>query len=111
MRAWRNLPAARWAKHSATRETPNSTYCAEFANAITAERRSIELNREPPIRVVHYLDLLAHQATGQRRRVQQQHHPVVVQGQVARDRALPPPSQDLVQVIGLCQRSMQGKGL
>jgi hypothetical protein len=35
------------------------------------------------------------------------HHPVVMQGQVACDRALLPPSQDLVQIIGLCQRSMQ----
>src|SRR3984893_10936292 len=31
------------------------------------ERRSVELNREPPVRVVHDLDLFAHQATGQRR--------------------------------------------
>ena len=33
------------------------------------EGRSIELNREPPVRVVHDLHLLAHQPTGQRRRV------------------------------------------
>src|SRR5271170_4435254 len=47
---------------------------------LETERRSVELNRKPPVRIVHYLDLLAHQATGQRRRVEEQHHPVVGQG-------------------------------
>src|SRR5271163_2836306 len=74
---------------------------------LETERRSVELNRKPPVRIVHYLDLLAHQATGQRRRVEEQHHPVVVQGQVAGDRPLLPPGQDLVQIIGWCQRPMQ----
>ncbi len=58
-------------------------------------------------RVVHHLHLLAHQATGQRGRIQEQHHPVVVQGQVAGDRALLPPRQDLVQIICQYQRPMQ----
>jgi hypothetical protein len=29
---------------------------------LETERRSVELNREPPVRVVHDLHLLAHQA-------------------------------------------------
>src|ERR1700730_7727170 len=44
-------------------------------------------------------------------RVQQQHHPVIVQGQVARQRALLPPGQDLVQIIGWRQRPMQVLGI
>jgi hypothetical protein len=76
----------------------------DLVEQLETERRAVELNREPAVRVVHYLYLLAYQATGQRRRVQQQHHPVVVQGQVARDRALLPPGQDLVQILGWCQR-------
>ena len=86
-------------------------HCLDLVEHLETERRSVELNREPPVRVVHHLDLLAHQATGQRRRVQHQHHPVIVQGQVARDCALLPPSQDLVQIIGLRQRSMQVLGV
>ena len=79
-------------------------HCLDLVEHLETERCSIELNREPPVRVIHDLHLLARQATGQRRRVQQQHHPVVVQGQVARHRALLPPGQDLVQIIGLRQR-------
>src|SRR5262244_2191793 len=41
----------------------------------------------------------------------EENHPVVMQGQVARDGALLPPRQDLVQVVGLCQRSMQVFGV
>src|SRR5208282_5563440 len=73
-------------------------HCLDLVKHLEIERRSVELNREPPVWVIHYLHFLAHQATGQWRRVQQQHHPVVVQGQVARDRALLPPGQDLVEV-------------
>jgi hypothetical protein len=82
-------------------------HCLDLVEHLETKRCSVELNREAPVRVVHDLHLLAHQATGQRGRVEQQHHPVVVQGQVARDRALLPPGQDLIQVIGLCQRPMQ----
>ena len=86
-------------------------HCLDLVEHLETERRSVELYREPSVRVVHHLHLLARQATGQRRRVQEQHHPVVVQGQVARDRALLPPGQDLVQIIGLRQRSMQILGI
>src|SRR4029077_17134136 len=64
----------------------------DLVEYLETERRPVELNGEPPVRVVDYFHLLARQATGQRRRVQQQHHAIVVQGQVARDRALLPPS-------------------
>ena len=63
------------------------------------QRRPVEPNREPAVGVVHHLDLLACQAARQRRRVQHQHHPVIVQGKVARDRPLLPPRQDLVEII------------
>ena len=45
-------------------------HCLDLVEHLETERRSVELNREPPIRVVHYLHLLAYQATGQRRRIQ-----------------------------------------
>jgi hypothetical protein len=86
-------------------------HCLDLVEHLETEHCSIELNREAPVRVVHDLHLLAHQATGQRGRVEQQHHPVVVQGQIARDRALLPPGQDLIEVIGLCQRPMQILGI
>jgi hypothetical protein len=85
--------------------------CLDLVEHLETERCSVELNREPPVRVIHDLHLLAHQATGQGRGIEDQHHPVVVQGQVARDRALFPPGQDLVQVIGLRQRPMQVFGI
>jgi len=72
----------------------------DLVEYLKIERRSVELDREPPVGVIHNLHLLAHQTAGQRRRVQEQHHAVVVQGQVARHCALLPPGQDLVQIIG-----------
>src|SRR5712675_30253 len=45
----------------------------DLVEYLETERRSIELNREPPVRVIHHLHLLARQATGQRGRVQEQH--------------------------------------
>src|SRR5215831_8449300 len=39
-------------------------HCLDLVEHLETERCSIELNREPPVRVVHNLDLLAHQAAG-----------------------------------------------
>src|SRR5271156_5661564 len=39
-------------------------HCLDLIEYLETERRSVELNREPPVRVVHYLHLLAHQSTG-----------------------------------------------
>ncbi len=61
-----------------------------LSNTRNGKRHAFELNREPAVRVVHHLDLLAHQSTRERRRVQQQHHPVVMQGQVLRAPSAPP---------------------
>jgi hypothetical protein len=36
-------------------------HCLDLIEYLKTECRSVELNREPPIRVVHYLHLLAHQ--------------------------------------------------
>src|SRR5208282_258011 len=36
-------------------------HCLDLVKHRETERRSIELDREPPVRVVHYLDLFAHQ--------------------------------------------------
>ena len=76
-------------------------HCLDLVEQLETEHCSVELNREPSVRVIHHLHPLAHQAAGERRRIQEQHHPVIVQGQVARHRALLPPGQDLVQIIGL----------
>jgi hypothetical protein len=86
-------------------------HCLDLVEHLETERCSVELNREPPVRVVHHLHLLAPQATGQGRGIEDQHHPVVVQGQVTRDCALLPPGQDLVQIIGLRQWPMQVLGI
>jgi hypothetical protein len=37
-------------------------HCVDLVEHLEAECRAVELNREPPVRVVHHLDLLAHQA-------------------------------------------------
>ena len=42
-------------------------------------------DREAPVRVIHHLDLLAHEPARERRRVQQKHHPVVAQSEIAGD--------------------------
>ena len=39
-------------------------HCPDLVEYLKTERRSVELDREPPVRVVHNLHLLAHQATG-----------------------------------------------
>ena len=56
-----------------------------------------ELNCELAVRIVHDIDCLAHQAAGKRRRIQQEHHAVVMQGQVLGDSALLPPGENLAQ--------------
>jgi len=83
----------------------------DLVEQLEAERRAVELNREPPVRVIHHVDLLSHQAARQRRRVQHQHHPVIVQGQVVRDRPFFLPGQHLIEVIGRAQRPMQVLGI
>src|ERR1700720_1314316 len=42
-------------------------HCLDLVEHFETERRSVELNREAAVRVVHHLHLLAHQAAGQRR--------------------------------------------
>ena len=39
-------------------------HCLDLVEYLETERRSVELNRKLPVRVVHDLDLLAHQTTG-----------------------------------------------
>src|SRR6516165_510918 len=51
-----------------------------------------------PVRVIHYLDLLAREPARERRRVQQKHHPIVAQCEIAGDRPFLAPSQDLVEI-------------
>src|SRR5271155_88906 len=41
----------------------------DLVEHLETEGRSVELNREPAVRVVHHLHLLAHQITGERRRI------------------------------------------
>src|SRR6516225_4104163 len=60
-----------------------------------------------PVRVIHHLDLLAREAAREGRRIQQKHHPVVAQCEIAGERPLLAPSQDLVEIVGLGQRAMQ----
>src|SRR6516225_9654519 len=60
-----------------------------------------------PVRVIHHLDLLAREPTREGRRIQQKHHPVVAQCEIAGERPLLAPSQDLVEIVGLGQRAMQ----
>ena len=38
-------------------------HCLDLVEHLETERRSVELNREPSVRVIHYLHLLARQAT------------------------------------------------
>jgi hypothetical protein len=40
-------------------------HCLDLIEYPETQRRSVELNREPPVRVVHDLDLLAYQSAGQ----------------------------------------------
>ena len=75
------------------------------------QRRAFKLNREPAIRIVHHIDLLACQPTRERRWIEQQHHPVVMQGQVVGDRPHLPPGQDLIQIVGRGQRPVQVLGI
>jgi len=60
-----------------------------------------------PVRVIDHLDLLAREPARERRRVQQQHHPVVAQCEIAGDRPRLAPSQDLVEIVGLRQGAVQ----
>src|SRR5580692_7266970 len=64
-------------------------HCLDLVEHLETERCSVELNRKPAVRVVYHLHLLAPQATSQGRGIED-----------ARDRALFPPGQDLVEVIG-----------
>jgi hypothetical protein len=77
-------------------------HCLDLVEQLEAERRSFELNCKPPVRVVHHVDLLAHQSTRQRRRVQQQHHAVVVQGQVLRDSTRLPRKREPISMLDVC---------
>ena len=69
-----------------------------------------ELNREAAVRIVHDIDRLAHQTAGERRRIQQEHHAVVMQGQVLRDGALLAPGENLAEVVRLGQLAVQVPG-
>jgi hypothetical protein len=71
------------------------------------QRNPFVPNRKAPVRVVHYLDPLAGEPARERRRVEQQHHPVVAQGEIASDCPRLAPSQDLVEIVGLRQRAVQ----
>ena len=75
------------------------------------QRGAVELNGKPPVRVVRHLDLLACQASCEWRRLQDQQHPVVVQGEVLRHRPRLAPGQDLVQIVCRGQCPMQILGI
>jgi hypothetical protein len=55
---------------------------------------------EAPVRVIHHLDLLVGEPVREGRRIQQKHHPVVAQREIAGDPPLLAPSQDLVFYVG-----------
>src|SRR6476619_1992451 len=40
-------------------------HCLDLVEHLETEHRPVELNREPPVRVVHHLDLLAYQPAGE----------------------------------------------
>ena len=69
------------------------------------------LNRKPAVGIVHDLDLFARQTAREGCRLQDQHHPVVMQGQVLRDGPFLPPGQDLVQIVPRGQLPVQVLGV
>jgi hypothetical protein len=75
------------------------------------QRSAVELHREPSVRIVHHVHLPAHQTTRQWRRLQDQHHPVVVQREVLRHGPFLAPGQDLVQIVRHGQLPMQILGV
>jgi hypothetical protein len=65
------------------------------------QRDTLMSDSKSPVRVIDHLDLLAREPARERRRVQQQHHPVVAQCEIAGNRPLLAPSQDLIETVGL----------
>ena len=84
---------------------------ANFVKHLEAEGDAVELDRKTPVRIIHNVDFLAHQSARLRCRIQYEHHPVIMQGEVVRDRPLLPPGQNLVQIIRRCQLSVQILGI
>src|SRR3954447_21346491 len=58
---------------------------------------------EAPVRVIHHLDCFAGEPAREGRRVQQKHHPVITQREIAGELALLAPRQDLIKIVGLAQ--------
>src|SRR4051812_25154715 len=67
------------------------------------QRDAFVPDSETPVRVIHHLDRLACEPAREGRRVQQKHHPVIAQCEIAGELALLAPRQDLVKIVGLAQ--------
>jgi hypothetical protein len=65
------------------------------------------LYSETTVRVIHHLDLLSCEPAREARRVQQKHHPVLTQCEIVGDLPLLAPRQDLVEIVGRRQRTVQ----
>ena len=60
-----------------------------------------------PVRIIHHLDRPAGEPAREGRRVQQKHHLVIAQREIAGELALLAPRQDLVKIVGLAQGAVQ----
>jgi len=63
--------------------------------------------RKSAVDVVYDFDFLAYEAAGQWCRIEDQHHPVIVQGQVLGNCSLFAPCQNLIEVLAGRQRPVQ----
>src|SRR5271170_6405893 len=75
-------------------------HCLDLVEHPERQCDTVVSDSEAPVRVIHHLDFLAREPAREQRRVQQKHHPVVAQCEIAGDRPLLAPSQDLVEIAG-----------